>query len=350
MSSLNPISAIEVLLNYAGSTAKVWEVLAILGFYGVLFAFGVWVHRSDCAKLALKKATDPDHESLATRLRFAYCDYRIHLDKLKIDRGKSIALPFGKRVKLAVFGDIHSNIEALRAVVEDAYEQGCTHFACTGDIVGFHANPNECIDLLRELDCPVVLGEHDYTAARRESVWGYMHGHHAYESLMWTRDQLTRSNRKWLLKLPYVYHAYGVTLVHATLARPENFKADLREEQVWEHFYKQGGGMCFHGHTHIQTSYRKQQGQLFPVDQSEFSIYSNSAYLINVGTVGKPRSLEIGAAYAVYDQEQNRIEMRCVPYNFKETQRKAKLAGLLPVEAEETHDSSNVVSIVQSVR
>ena len=64
-------------------------------------------------------------------------------------------------MKFAIFGDIHANLEALETVLADAKEQGCTNYACIGDIVGYNANPSECVHIVRELGCPVVKGNHD---------------------------------------------------------------------------------------------------------------------------------------------------------------------------------------------
>ena len=72
-------------------------------------------------------------------------------------------------MRFAIFGDIHSNLEALRAVLKDAAEHECTHYVCLGDVVGYNANPHECVELVRALDCPVVKGNHDEQASA-ESV------------------------------------------------------------------------------------------------------------------------------------------------------------------------------------
>jgi len=74
------------------------------------------------------------------------------------------------RVKYAVLGDIHANLEALTAVLQDAKEQRCTHYACVGDIVGYNANPKECLDIIRDMGMPCVKGNHDDTA-RQTAPW-----------------------------------------------------------------------------------------------------------------------------------------------------------------------------------
>ena len=64
-------------------------------------------------------------------------------------------------MRFAIFSDIHANLEALEAVLRDAQEQKCTHYVCLGDVVGYNANPHECVERVREMDCPIVKGNHD---------------------------------------------------------------------------------------------------------------------------------------------------------------------------------------------
>ena len=74
-------------------------------------------------------------------------------------------VPSPNPMKFAIFGDIHANLEALQSVLWDAREQGCESHACLGDIVGYAANPSECLEVVRELNCPAVRGNHDDGAA-----------------------------------------------------------------------------------------------------------------------------------------------------------------------------------------
>ena len=72
-------------------------------------------------------------------------------------------------MRFAIFSDVHANLEAFNAVMSDAQENKCTHFVCLGDVVGYNANPHECVDLIREMDCPIVKGNHDEQASLFES-------------------------------------------------------------------------------------------------------------------------------------------------------------------------------------
>src|SRR5947209_18762846 len=102
-------------------------------------------------------------------------------------------------MRYAIFSDIHANLEALEAVFLDAQEQKCTHFVCLGDVVGYNANPHECVARLQELDCPIVKGNHDEQASLTESSRDF--NEMAEAAIQWTRDHLTDTDKTWLRDL-----------------------------------------------------------------------------------------------------------------------------------------------------
>ncbi len=99
-------------------------------------------------------------------------------------------------MRFAIFSDIHSNLEALEAVMADARQRRCTHFVCLGDVVGYNANPGECIQLVRELDCPAVKGNHDEQATFPASSERF--NELAERAIEWTRERLNEQDREWL--------------------------------------------------------------------------------------------------------------------------------------------------------
>src|SRR6476659_10103404 len=88
-------------------------------------------------------------------------------------------------MRFAIFSDIHGNLEALEAVLSDARERHCTHFICLGDIVGYNANPRECVEIVRDLDCPTVKGNHDEQASQPEASGDF--NEMAERAMTWTR-------------------------------------------------------------------------------------------------------------------------------------------------------------------
>ncbi len=121
-------------------------------------------------------------------------------------------------MKFAIFGDIHANWEALDAVMDDAAQHDVTHYACIGDIVGYNANPHECLTRIKELACPVVKGNHDEEASAETEIVGL--NPLAQAALEWTREHLSAEDKKWLRELRMVRQVRDFTIVHSTLDTP----------------------------------------------------------------------------------------------------------------------------------
>ena len=128
-------------------------------------------------------------------------------------------------MKFAIFGDIHANLEALNAVLEDANSHDCTHYLCIGDIVGYNANPSECLNIIQGLDCPVVKGNHDEEASQDTELVGL--NPLAQSSMQWTRDNLDSDQKNYLKELKLVRHVRDFTIVHATLDSPSSWGLSL---------------------------------------------------------------------------------------------------------------------------
>ena len=103
-------------------------------------------------------------------------------------------------MRFGIFGDIHSNLEALEAVLEDMQAQAVTHTVCIGDIVGYNANPRECLEIVRALGCPIVKGNHDEEASEGREVEHF--NDMALSAIRFTRAQLTKEQREFLRALP----------------------------------------------------------------------------------------------------------------------------------------------------
>ena len=89
----------------------------------------------------------------------------------------------------AILGDIHANLDALEVVLADCREQGVTDYMCTGDVVGYNARPHECLEIVRGLNCPIVMGNHDHYVSSRQNLADF--NPHAAAVIKWTRGQLS---------------------------------------------------------------------------------------------------------------------------------------------------------------
>jgi len=226
----------------------------------------------------------------------------------------------------AVLGDIHANIDALNVVLDDCRAQGVTDYLCTGDVVGYNARPHECLELVRGLGCPVVMGNHDRYVSSRQNLDDF--NPHAAAVIEWTRSQLTGEELEFLRTLPFVSTKMGVTLVHATMDNPENFGYVFDHLQAEAHFSHQVAPLCFHGHTHCPMIYEKQIGAVYRIDAQDFKMPIGRKYFVNVGSVGQPRDGDSRAAYVLYDPKARTVRFRRLEYDVAAAQAKILEAGL----------------------
>lgn len=229
-------------------------------------------------------------------------------------------------MKYAILSDIHGNLEALQAVLQDAKQQGCTHYVCLGDIVGYGPNPRECLHLIQEMNCPTVVGNHDEYVAKDQTLTGF--NPMAADGIKWTRDQLTEAEKSWLRDLKYVRTVDPFTIVHATLDLPERWAYVFDKLAAAASFNYQHTAVCFNGHTHVPIAFIRTpsgiQGGLY----TRIRIEVARKYFINVGSVGQPRDRNPKAAYVIFDLPNNLIELRRVEYDIATTQKKIRAAGL----------------------
>jgi diadenosine tetraphosphatase ApaH/serine/threonine PP2A family protein phosphatase len=228
-------------------------------------------------------------------------------------------------MRFAILGDIHANLHALHAVLADASAQGITHHACMGDIVGYCAYPKECVEMIRELDCPTVKGNHDEQISKEFFQEGL--NPLAEESMAWTRSQLTPADLQWLRELRMQRLIRDFTIVHATLDTPHKWGYVYTELDAAACFSYQRTGICFIGHTHVPIAYAK-EGDFRTIPLDILKIDRNQKYLINVGSVGQPRDLDWRAAYCIYDAESQEVELRRVEYDLRGAQAAILAAGL----------------------
>lgn len=231
-------------------------------------------------------------------------------------------------MRIAIFGDIHGNLEGLEAVLADASTQRCEEYLCTGDIVGYGASPVECLRRVRELNCPVVKGNHDEQAALDGEMLGF--SPLAEAALRWTRDQLSDESRAWLGALPFVLPVGDFTLVHATLDFPERWGYVFNQIDAAASFSRQTTNLCFYGHTHAPRMYSEGVGGIRTRPIDTFTIEPKMRHFFNVGSAGQPRDGDWRAAYVIYDTTAGTVELRRVPYDIGGAQAKIRGAGLPP--------------------
>ena len=229
-------------------------------------------------------------------------------------------------MRIALFGDIHSNLEALNAVLADAQTHGCTHYICLGDIVGYNADPKACLDIVRALDCPVVKGNHDELACMEYNPQNV--SPLANEGIDFTRSQLEPADFDWLNNLKFVRQVRDFTVVHATLDTPHKWGYVLNQLDAGASFSYQHTQLCFYGHTHVPRVYvRDHQVRTIESWQSVV-IEPGRKYFINIGSVGQPRDNDWRVSYVIYHALDRYAELRRLEYDIQTAQQKIRDAGL----------------------
>lgn len=228
-------------------------------------------------------------------------------------------------MRFAIIADIHANLEAFRVVLDDIKTQQCTHFACLGDVVGYNANPKECLDIIRKMGMPCVKGNHDEYCSTDGALDDF--NPHAAEAVNWTRAQLAEEDRQWLRDLKYVRMVTSFSIVHATLDGPQRWGYVFDKLAAAASMTYQTTSVCFFGHTHVPVAFMRDtvvRGGTY----SKFKVEPGKKYFVNVGAVGQPRDNNPKAAYVVYDMDEATIELRRLDYDIAAAQKKILDAGL----------------------
>jgi len=230
-------------------------------------------------------------------------------------------------MKWAILSDVHGNLEALQAVIADLRREGAERIAFLGDAVGYGANPNECLLLLRERTEWMVAGNHDYGAVGLTDV-SYFNPT-AKAAILWTGKRLSPESRAYLRGLPLLRKVAGITFVHATPHAPGEWNYIFTFPEAEEAFRAMGGDLAFIGHSHsplILTG--KRDGKVTLYEEEEATLEQGIRYIINVGSVGQPRDGNPNAAYGVYDEAGKKYLLKRVPYDIQTAQKKIISAGL----------------------
>ena len=230
--------------------------------------------------------------------------------------------------RIVVFSDIHSNLEAFRAVIEDMRSITFSRMICLGDIVGYAASPKECVELVRSLECEVLMGNHDFAVVDNPTMLEMREA--AAKGILFARQQLSADSASFLLNLPMTGAHGDCQFVHSSLNHPEAWTYLTREPEIREHFKAQTHPIAFCGHTHIPAAV-----SLAPNDEMHLlgqrgciKLPSDDKILINVGAVGQPRDRCPDACYVVYDSAAGTVEFRRVSYDIGAAQRKIAEAQL----------------------
>ena len=234
-------------------------------------------------------------------------------------------------MKYAVISDVHGNLEALEAVLAVASREKVGDYWCLGDLVGYGANPNECIERLRPLCSAIVIGNHDAVCVGRDGPSGF--NSYARDAIQWTAAQLTPANIEWLKDLPYTAEIKDVLLSHAAPYEPDRWHYLTRTGDMMESFQATPARLIFIGHSHQPLILFNKGKEFFWFEGDYLHLEPHHRYIMNVGSVGQPRDGNPNASFAIYDSSARTVRIWRVEYDVTLSQRKIIEAGLPEVLA-----------------
>jgi predicted phosphodiesterase len=244
-------------------------------------------------------------------------------------------------MRYLILSDIHANMEAFEAVIEEVTKLSPEICLFLGDVVGYGADPDEVVMRLRRLIAGfrksfAVRGNHDKVASGVEEGWSF--NEHARRAALWAREQLSPTNLSYLKRLPKgpISVSDSIQISHGSPTDEDlyilnNFRA-LSILSYDKH------RVNFFGHTHVPVVYEL-LGDRFNVkilagDEGVFELHPEGRYLINPGSVGQPRDSNPKASFALYDDEEDSVTIKRVSYDVERAAEKIIRHGLPKINAE----------------
>lgn len=227
--------------------------------------------------------------------------------------------------RTAILSDIHGNLVALQAVLDDVASQSVDEIVCLGDVVGYGPAPCQCLDLAMDFSF-TILGNHDSSAIFDPEGFNNT----AERAIFWTRDQLhiaddptdCRRRLEYICKMPRVVQRNGLLFVHGSPRGPTSeyvFPEDTQNPRKMEKLFSLITRICFQGHTHVPGIFTSDLRFIRPDQAGEaFSLADTSIkWMVNVGSVGQPRDGDPRACYVILDD--TKLTFRRVPYDIEQT-------------------------------
>lgn len=232
----------------------------------------------------------------------------------------------------AIFSDIHANIDALEAVLEDIRDFPVRGMFCLGDIVGYGPEPAACVKQVMGHCSVSVLGNHEAMLLLADKILEEDWDEPVRKPLQIAKEQVSRSELGWLRDLPITVDLDPITLSHASLNEPPEFHYIYETTEAEAHFAAQSTFISFNGHTHVPGIW-EENPDTFGVrglapGEKPVRLDASKRYTVNVGSVGQSRDGDPRASYALYDYEQRILLMRRVKYDIKRAQARFRKAGL----------------------
>jgi len=230
-------------------------------------------------------------------------------------------------MRYMIFSDIHGNLDALERVIEEIDMLRPDMIVCLGDVVGYGANPRECVEIVEEYTHIRIGGNHDLATIGLTDSSDFNLA--AKRSISWTERTLDPSHREMLERYASMKRYNRCIFAHATPISPLSWEYIYTVSQARNIFKNFREKFIFIGHTHVPGIIAYEQNNpCTVVRDSMVTTKPESRYLVNVGSVGQPRDGDPRASYAIYDNKTGLVRLYRVEYNIKETQDRMMRCGL----------------------
>jgi predicted phosphodiesterase len=226
-------------------------------------------------------------------------------------------------MRLAILSDIHGNLEALRAVLDDLAGRTADHVVSLGDNIGYGADPEEVVQTLARLEIPSVLGNHELAAVQPEFLEWFNPS--ARRSLLLTMQLMSTETLKSLEGLPRSLELRGCHFAHGFPPEsPTRYLFQASEAELQRAFSLISGDPCFVGHTHTleRIEFDGSEVRRRPLGEGSTELPSERRHIVNAGSVGQPRDGDNRAKYVVWETESRMLEIRCLDYDIATAARK----------------------------
>lgn len=239
-------------------------------------------------------------------------------------------------MRIGILGDVHSNIEALEAVLSSFVRDKVERVYAVGDLVGYGADPSAVLARIRSENIRSVLGNHDAAVVGELVDLAYFNVF-ARSAALWTRKVLQPDELQYLRTLPLTLTEPEFMIVHGSLDRPEEFNYIQTVRDAERSLTHQTSALCFVGHSHIPIGFLSKREDPTRIEYTfdmtiDFAGFDHA--LMNVGSVGQPRDEDPRAVAAVFDTDQRRVTLQRIPYDVDRAAGKILAAGLPRVLAE----------------
>jgi len=221
-------------------------------------------------------------------------------------------------VRLAIISDIHGNLEALTTAFDFIKKHGVDEIICLGDVVGYGANPNECLSAVRERCSVILLGNHD--AAAIDLAVADQFTINARLSAIWTNSVLLKEHKEFLETLPLTKSRSEILLAHGSPYEPEEWHYIISEYEAREAFQSFTEQLCFVGHSHIPV--------IFSQKGTTALVAPGDRFIINIGSVGQPRDGNPQLSFGIFDTDSWAYNNIRADYDIPAAAQKIRKAGL----------------------